>query len=801
MSAAEVASNPGSSTSPESAGAPKPLVALCDCAGTIAANTDMETLAGALAAHAEVMRDRAWCSREGRARLNELVSGGPPRRLVLAGCSADVASRRFRELFGLGGDIEVADIREGCSWAHGDDREKVTDKALRIVHATTRFPRRGGARGTPRGKRGAVLVLGGGIAGTQAAVKLAQVGHEVELVERAPFLGGRASRIGAIFPTNDCAACLPSTDDDRGVRRCFYRNAAIDHPNLRIWRRATVEAVSGGPGDFEVVLRQLPSFVTDDCIGCGLCEQACAVPGPGPGRKAIYGELVDGRVLRTVDLEACSFCGDCVQACPAGAIDLARAPELRTVHVGAVLVATGAEPAPTSLVEHLGYGSERVVTQSELAGLIEGWEQGAWSGRRPADEIVMVQCAGSRDLRRLPYCSRICCMVAIKHALKLRRLFPRMRVTICYLDLRAAGLGHENWYRAARRAGVEFLRGLPARVEFDDEGRPVVTVEDMAAAKRLVLHPDVVVLSAGLVPAPGTAELAGLMQLELDEDGFLAVLDPKNRPIETTAEGVYVCGSASGPKMLGECLAEAVAAAGEIHAYLSRPGRASAAAAGVDPGRCIGCGACVAACPFGAISLGPRAPGEAVPAVAGNGPVPVAGVRTLACRSCGICATACPERAIVHPLSDEELVGRIALLVEGAEDAVVGFVCAECAGAAFNLAGLQRDSYPEQVRLVSVPCLGRVSALHIVEAVRKGAAGVFLAGCAEGRCQYRRGDANASKQLELAQQLLAEAGEPVPTELWHLCAVDQHTVGRRLNDFWERARAARANGEPCACPA
>ncbi|HYA44686.1 MAG TPA: hydrogenase iron-sulfur subunit, partial [Acidimicrobiales bacterium] len=477
-------------------------------------------------------------------------------------------------------------------------------------------------------------------------------------------------------------------------------------------------------------------------------------------------------------------------ACPVEAIDLARSPELRTVRVGAVLVATGAVPAPTVLVKHLGYGHGRVLTQPDLAELLDQWEEESWLGRQPADEIVMLQCAGSRDLRRLPYCSRICCMVAIKHAIKLRRLFPRIRVTICYLDLRAAGVGHENWYRAARRAGVEFLRGLPACVEFDSAGRPVVEVEDMAGAEKVVLRPDLVVLSTGLVPAPGTLELCGLLRLERDEDGFIAVLDRKNRPVETTAEGVFVCGSASGPKMLGECLAEAVAAAGEVHGYLSSPARHADAVPAVDGGRCIGCGACVGACPFGALRLVARAAGEPVPAGAADGPAPVAAVLADACRGCGICATSCPELAIMHPLADDELTGRVAVLAEGVEHAVVGFVCSECAGAAFTLAGLRRDAYPVQVRLVEVPCLGRVSALHLVEAARLGAAGVFLAGCVEGRCQYRRGDTNAAEQLQLAAELLGEAGRPVPMELWHLCVVDRHAIGRRVRLFCASLRGA-----------
>ena len=160
------------------------------------------------------------------------------------------------------------------------------------------------------------------------------------------------------------------------------------------------------------------------------------------------------------------------------------------------------------------------------------------------------------------------------------------------------------------------------------------------------------------------------------------------------------------------------------------------------------------------------------------------------CRACGICAANCPEVAIAHNLSDDALFGRIAMMTHGVEKPVVGFYCRECAGAAIGLSGQHRDRYPDGVRLIELPCLGRVSALHIVEAARLGAAGVFLAGCAEGRCQYRTGDTSALEQLHIAEEVLADSGTPLPLELWHLCAVDRLSVGRRIRMF-----AAKAAGD------
>ena len=760
---------------------------LCECAGTLP-NIDFDELAMFAGMKADVLRGVTWCNREGQARLLELMEAGAggeagdERRLVFAGCSQDFANRRFNRLLQRGLAMSVADIREGCAWVHGDDVAAVTDKACRIVDAALAYPEAPADKLVRDKKVDSVLVIGGGVAGTQAAAELAQMGHHVELVERRSFLGGRAARIGTVFPTNDCGQCLPTTDAQAGTRKCFHRNVAIDNPNLRIWRRTTVESVAGEAGAFEVSLRRLPNVVTDDCVGCGICESVCEVANSEGNGKAIYAEFYDGRVQRTVDLETCTFCGACAEACPVDAVDFTQSPELTTVPAGAILTAVGCETAPQTLIDHLGYGHDGVVTQTELAELMDDWQEQSWLGRRPAREIVMIQCAGSRDRRRLPYCSRLCCMIALKHAIRLRTLFPEMKVTICYLELRAAGVGYESWYLEARRAGVEFLRGTPPNVQFDEQGRPVIEVEDMTATGKRLLRPDLVVLSTGMVPATDAERIATVLNVDLDEDGFIEILDRKNRATETTAEGVFVCGSAAGPKALVEVNTEASAVASEIHNFLISAGRRMAASSRVEAAACVGCDTCVTMCPFGAIELIERPADAPRPAeVKDDGKLAV--IDEQACRACGICAANCPEMAIVHNLDDEALFGRLEIMTEGVDRPVIGFYCKECAGAAISLSGLRHDPYPENVRLVQLPCLGRVSALHIAEAARLGAAGVFLAGCAEGRCQYRRGDVSAADQIKLAGELLSEAGLSIPLELWHLCAVDRHTVGRRIRHF------------------
>jgi heterodisulfide reductase subunit A len=382
-------------------------------------------------------------------------------------------------------------------------------------------------------------------------------------------------------------------------------------------------------------------------------------------------------------------------------------------------------------------------------------------------------------------------MIAIKHAIRLRELFPEMRVTICFQELRTPGARDETWYLAARRAGVEFVRGSPAAVQMDGDGRPVIELEDIGAAELRRLRPDLVVLSTGLVPAEESAEVARLVGAPLDGDGFVAQLDAKNRTTETRADGVFVCGSASGPKTIAECITDAAAAAARVHDYLTSGGRQDVCPATVDAARCVGCGACVDACPFGALGLVDREAATLRPATV-RPDAQVAVVDADVCRGCGICAASCPELAITHSLDDETLVSRLQMVAGGVESPVVGFTCAECAAATFNLSGQRRDRYPERVRLIELPCLGRISALHLVEAARLGAAGVFLAGCVEGRCHYQRGDASAAEQVALARDLVTQMGRTMPIEQWHLCAVDHPGIGHRLRSFCDRVDEAQA---------
>ena len=428
-----------------------------------------------------------------------------------------------------------------------------------------------------------------------------------------------------------------------------------------------------------------------------------------------------------------------------------------------------------------------MVTQVELAEMLDDWEGQASLGRMPVREVVMVQCAGSRDKRHLPHCSRLCCMIALKHAIRLRTLFPEMKVTICYLEMRTAGVGYENWFLAARQAGVEFLRGTPPEVQFDRDGRPVIEVEDVTAARKRVLRPDLVVLSTGMVPATDTEHIAETLGIERDEDGFIEILDRKNRATETSSEGMFVCGSASGPKALIEVNTEAAAVASEIHNFLSSAGRRGTPASQVDAAQCVGCDTCMTMCPFGAITLVDRPADAARPAeVKDDGKLAV--IDQESCRACGICAANCPEVAIAHNLGDDALFGRIALMTRGRGQA----------GHRLLLQGVRRRRHrPERPASRQVPGERAADRAALPGQSQRPA---HRRGGPPGRGRrvprrLRRRPLSVpqsatrapSSSCSIAEELLADGGTPLPVELWHLCAVDRLSVGRRIRLFHARA--------------
>jgi heterodisulfide reductase subunit A len=417
------------------------------------------------------------------------------------------------------------------------------------------------------------LIIGGGIAGIQTALDIADAGFKVYLVEKEPSVGGRMSQLDKTFPTLDCSACIltPKMVD---VSR---------HPNIELLTYSEVTDVQGAVGDFHVTVKKKPRYVDiSKCTGCGSCAEACRFKGKvvdtfnaGMGRRsAIYVPFPQAVPLKyTVDPTQCIFltrgvCGKtflCKDACKAGAIDFDQKEQFVELNVGAIVAATGFDPFNAALKPELGYGTyPNVITslQFERLSSASGPTAGKilLDGKEPK-EVAFIQCVGSRDQTTGNlYCSRVCCMITAKHAHLVKDKIHDANVTVFYADIRAFGKGFEEFYDRVRAEGVHYRRGYVSEV-FKRDGKLVVRSEDTLIGKPIETTADLVVLSVGLVPRPETSGVAQLLGLTKSTDGFIAEAHAKMRPVDTAVDGVYLAGVIQGPKDIPDTVAHAKAAA------------------------------------------------------------------------------------------------------------------------------------------------------------------------------------------------------------------------------------------------
>lgn len=428
------------------------------------------------------------------------------------------------------------------------------------------------------------LIIGGGIAGLQAAIDLADQGFEVLIVEKQPSIGGKMIGLSKVFPTLDCCSCI-----------CTPRMAEAEHhPNIRIMTYTEVEDVTRDNGRFVGRVVEKPRYVDQEkCTGCRLCEYACEMELPHEfegnlgTRKAICVPFSNAvPQVAVLDIDNCLLCGRCEKVCPTGAIDFLQEPRHVRVDAGAIIVATGYEMLPAGFKKEYGGGRLRnVLTALQMERLLAphgpyGRVLRPSDGKEP-DSIAFVQCAGSRDRSAgVPYCSRVCCMYAVKQAMLLSGTLPLADLTIYYMDIRAFGKGFEQFYQNAKAMGVEFVKAKVAQITEDEQNNPVVRIEVMEEDGRVEERThDMLVLSLGLVPAWNPAE-AGLAAPAAD--GFVCCTEPSLAPCRTPEEGVFVAGAAAGPKDIPDSVVEAGAAAMEVATYLR--GRSSSRLSGRESG-------------------------------------------------------------------------------------------------------------------------------------------------------------------------------------------------------------------------
>jgi len=562
-------------------------------------------------------------------------------RVVVAACTPKIHEPTYRAVLVEAGlspyYFQMVNLREHCAWVHATDKENATEKAKRLVQAGINRARE--LENIPFKEipvERAALVIGAGIAGMNAALDLADQGIPVYLVEKEATLGGKMAQLDRIYPTDDCGIWVLAP---------IMVNAS-KHPNITLLTYSEIVEFGGITGDYNVKIRKNPRYVDESkCTGCGLCTTKCPIKVPnefdrGIGeRSAIYIPFPQAVPKYAVmDKSVCINCKNCERACLAEAVDFDQEPEYLNIKVGAVIVATGYDEYPIMETNEFNYGIfPNVITQIELERMLSpigptGGHVYRISDGMMAKSVVMIQCVGSRSLKANPYCSGVCCNVALKNAQILKQEFPDMDISIFYIDIRTTDKGNEEYYRKIREIDIKMIRGKVGEILEDSEHNLKIRAYSSLTGEIVNMTTDLVVLSTGMVPSKGTMEVIEIIGLAKGPNGFLTEVHGCLKPQETKNTGIYICGCAAGPKNIPYSVSTALGAASKVSTLLSHDTlRQELIIAEVNESFCMGCHRCEKVCDFGAISVTEEG---------------IAAVDELKCKGCGACVTSCPARAV-----------------------------------------------------------------------------------------------------------------------------------------------------------
>ncbi|MDR1712588.1 MAG: CoB--CoM heterodisulfide reductase iron-sulfur subunit A family protein [Coriobacteriales bacterium] len=654
-------------------------VFICHCGSNIAGTVDVARVVEAARSFPNVVvadDNKYTCSDPGQQSIKEAIVEYNLDRIVIASCSPRMHELTFRKMLKDTSInpymLEIANIREQCSWVH-KDIEAGTVKAIDLVKMATAKVDKDTPLFTttiPINKR--ALVIGGGIAGMQAALDIADAGYPVTIVEAEPSLGGKMVMLDKTFPTMDCSACI-----------CTPKMADVgSHPNITVKTLSEVEQVSGYVGNFEVTIREKAKYVDyATCTGCGLCETKCPTKvasefDQGLGqRKAIYKPFAQAVPSKpTIDAAHCrkltsDKCGVCEKLCPTKAINFADEDKLTTETYGAIVVAIGYKLIDWGALygEYGGGRYSDVISGLQFERLVNA--SGPTEGHitRPSDgtepkTVAIIKCVGSRDPEKgRSYCSRACCMYGAKHAHQYLDKVPDGRCYVFYMDVRTPGKGYDEFYMNTQHDGAVYLRGRVSKI-FEQGGKLICKGEDTLIGKQVEVAADMVVLETAMVPADAADRLGSMLGVTRDKDLWLSEAHPKLRPVETNSGGIYLAGTCQGPKDIPDSVAQASAAAMKVAILFSKDElESNAMIAGSDASLCNGCGACVNICPYSAITLEEVTRRENSRMVTRQ----VSRVNPGLCQGCGACTVACKPGAMdLKGFSDEQIMKEVEALCQ-----------------------------------------------------------------------------------------------------------------------------------------
>ena len=652
-------------------------VFVCHCGSNIAATVDVKKVVEMALQESGVFHAEDYpymCSEAGQSRIAAAIREKGLTGIVVCSCSPRMHETTFRKAADKAGInpylVEIANIREHCSWIH-KDMEEATRKAVILMRAAVAKVHLDAplSAGESRVIKRA-LVIGGGIAGIQTALDIADAGYKVDIVEKSPSIGGRMSQLDKTFPTLDCSACILTPK----------MVEAAAHENITIHTYSEVEKVSGFVGNFTVDIRKKARYVDlNKCTGCGVCQEKC------PSKKTLN-EFNRGLNTRTaiytpfaqaipnvpvIDTASCikmktGKCGICEKFCQAGAIDYTQTDEIVTEQYGAIVVATGFDTIKLDKYGEYAYNeSKDVITSLELerimnaAGPTKGHLERLSDGKAPK-EIVFIQCVGSRcaDSRGKPYCSKICCMYTAKHAMLIRDKYPNTNVTVFYIDVRTPGKNFDEFYRrAVEDYGVNYIKGQVGKVAPQSDGSLLVQGVDLLENKQILKKADMVVLATAIEPNPDVRKIATMLTASIDTNSFLTEAHPKLRPVESPTAGVFLSGVCQGPKDIPETVAQAGAAAVKVIGLLAKDKlKTNPCTAKPDELRCNGCSQCANVCPYGAISYENRQVNDHGIREERR----VAVVNSALCQGCGACTVTCPSGAMdLQGFSNRQIIAEV----------------------------------------------------------------------------------------------------------------------------------------------